>query len=205
MSSICQAWTRVSGGVAAWTAENEVAMVVDHGGGQEKFRKSLHWPVPFGAACACCAPMNANRTGLSSLATGFELANNAQAAQRQGMAGDPAWPPAGNLWQRLADPSRSDEARVRRSQETGCQHHVGRPVLVLAQRPHGGHQRLDRLRPAPGAQDIAGLDRAQRHAGAAGHHLRGRPRRHPRRACSRFWRRSRPAPSRSRRRSRTST
>ena len=32
MSSICQAMTSVSGGVAACTAEKEVAMAVDHGG-----------------------------------------------------------------------------------------------------------------------------------------------------------------------------
>jgi hypothetical protein len=33
---------------------------------------------------------------LSSPASGFKLANNAQAAQREGMGGDPDWPWAEN-------------------------------------------------------------------------------------------------------------
>jgi hypothetical protein len=37
MSSICQAWTRVSGGVAAWTAAKEVAMVVTKAADRRNF------------------------------------------------------------------------------------------------------------------------------------------------------------------------
>ena len=60
-----------------------------------------------------------------------------------------------------------------------CQQHVGRPLLGLARRDHGGDKRLHRLRQAFGPAGHPRLEGACRHAGRGGHH---RARRTPRRS-----------------------
>ena len=54
MSSICQAMTRVSGGVAACTAENEVAMVVAMAAASGEGFQHSSWLVPLFARCLAC-------------------------------------------------------------------------------------------------------------------------------------------------------
>ena len=46
MSSICQAMTSVSGGVAAFTAENDVAIVVVMAAARANFVKRFIWWLP---------------------------------------------------------------------------------------------------------------------------------------------------------------
>ena len=90
-----------------------------------------------------------------------------------------------NLWQRLGSSPRWIHARVRRNAQSPGQLHVGRPVLLLPERPHGGDQRLDRVRPAPGGTGYRRLARPQRHAGRTGHHHPGGPGCDPCGACAR--------------------
>ena len=206
MSSICQAWTRVSAGVAAsrrrkrspwwqpWLRIGEISEVASLAIPLQRSKRFLLRQYECKSHKRCRVQQL-----VLNWQTMRRLPKGAGHGRRSGLALD------GKLWQRLADPLDRMKHSVGRSQETGCQHHVGRTVLVLAQRAHGSHQRLHRLRQATGLPGHPGLHRPQRHAGASrgsSPRATGTP---STRASSGCWARSSPARSPSRRRSKTST
>ena len=213
MSSICQAMTSVSGGVAAFTAENDVAIVVVAAAARGEFRKAFHLVASLPPSRGCARADEPLQWQAGRRAVGFPEPERAQ-QMRSGLGRLRNRVPGllrlesrlglpGRLWQRLADSPRTgpvaDEPSNQANAMWGGRFSASPSALMEAINASiGFDRRLAR-------QDIEGEPRPCRDAGPAGiiadsdrDAIHGRP-------AHRSWPRSRPAPSRSRRRSRTST